>query len=334
MAPGVKVIAKSDGASASMTTVTAGRSSLPWQDAAEPLSACSVPAVISFDIEEHHRIESAAGLVIPESQQADYHDRMCRVTSWILERLAETEIRATFFVLGQVARKSPWLVRAIHDAGHEVASHGWDHRRLHVLTPKEFREDVRQSRDALEQACGASVLGYRAPTFSLVRKTAWAIDILAELGILYDSSIYPVHHDRYGIPDAPRSPFLAEGRRHRILELPPATARIGGMNLAIGGGGYLRLLPWAILRRALEHSRRDPETRLTMLYLHPWELDADQPRLPLRRLNRFRTYAGIRGTRGRLIKLFSGLAFVRAVDLARRLLDRPTPYRDSARLAS
>ncbi len=245
------------------------------------------------------------------------------MTGWILERLAEHDIPATFFVLGQIARQSPSLVRSIHDAGHEVASHGWDHRRLHSLTPQAFREDVRKSKDALEQACGAAVLGYRAPTFSVVRKTAWALDVLAELGLLYDSSIYPVHHDRYGISDAPREPFLAQGTCQQILELPPATVRIGGVNVPVGGGGYFRMLPWPVLKLALEHSRRDPRTGATMLYFHPWEFDLDQPRLPLKRLNRFRTYVGIRRTPSRLTKLFTGYPYTRAVDLAGRLLERP-----------
>ena len=162
---------------------------------------------------------------------------------------------------------------------------------------------MRQSKDALEQASGAAVVGYRAPTFSLVRKTAWALDVLAELGFLYDSSIYPVRHDRYGVPDAPRGPFLARGARHEILEIPPATVRIGGVNVPVGGGGYFRLLPWPLMKLALSLSRRDPQSGATVLYFHPWEFDPDQPRLPLKRLSRFRTYVGIRHSRSRLTRL-------------------------------
>ncbi len=281
-----------------------------------------IPAVLSFDIEEHHRIEAATGLEIAAALQSDYHRRMCQVTRRILEMLAERNIPATFFIIGQVAHEAPGLVRSIHEAGHEVASHGWDHSRLHTMTPAAFREDVRKSKDALEQACGVAVVGYRAPTFSLVKQTAWALDVLPEIGFLYDSSIYPVHHDRYGIPDAPRGPFLAQGTRHQILELPPATVRIGGVNVPVGGGGYFRLLPWPLLKLALAHSRRDPRSGATVLYFHPWEFDLDQPRLPLDPLNRFRTYVGIRSSQSRLTKLFSGYPFMRAVDLARRLLER------------
>jgi polysaccharide deacetylase family protein (PEP-CTERM system associated) len=285
------------------------------------LGSIPVPVVLSFDIEEHHRIEAAAGLEVEATLQGDYRQRMCRVTGWILEKLAERNIPATFFIIGQIARDDPGLVRSIHKAGHEVASHGWDHRRIHVMSPEAFREDVRKSKDTLEQACGGAVVGYRAPTFSLVKKTAWALDVLPEIGLLYDSSIYPVHHDRYGIPDAPRGPFLAQGTRHQILELPPATLRIGGVNVPIGGGGYFRMLPWPLMKLALSHSRRDPRSGVTVLYFHPWEFDPDQPRLPLKRLNRFRTYVGIRRSQGRLTRLFSVCPFVRAVDLAEGLLE-------------
>jgi polysaccharide deacetylase family protein (PEP-CTERM system associated) len=278
-----------------------------------------MPVVLSFDVEEHHRIEAAAGLEIDSGLQGEYRERMRRVTLWILEQLAERRIRATFFIVGQVAVSHPELVRSVHEAGHEVASHGWDHRRVLAMTPAALREDVRKSKDALEQACGAVVLGYRAPTFSIVRRTAWALDILAELGLLYDSSIYPVRHDRYGVPDAPRGPFLARGAEREILELPPATLRVGGVNVPVGGGGYFRLLPSPLMRLALRLSRRDPRCVATVLYFHPWEFDPDQPRLPLGPLDRFRTYVGTRQSRQRLLGLLVGHRFLRGVDLAREL---------------
>jgi polysaccharide deacetylase family protein (PEP-CTERM system associated) len=244
---------------------------------------------------------------------------MREATGWILEELAQRQILATFFILGEIARSNPKLVRAVSEAGHEVASHGWDHRRIHLMTPETFREDVRTSKDALEQASGTAVLGYRAPTFSVVRQTAWALDVLADLGLLYDSSIYPVRHDRYGVPDAPRGPFVARGRDREILELPPATLRVGAVNVPIGGGGYFRLLPFPVMKRALSLSRRDLGSGAVVLYFHPWEFDPDQPRLPLGRLSRFRTYVGIQRSRSRLRRLLSDPPFLRAVDLARNL---------------
>lgn len=292
------------------------------QRSSSPAVPGTAPVVLSFDVEEHHRIEAAAGLEVDPRLRGNYRERMSQVTGWILDLLAEREIRATFFIVGQIAETHAKLVRAIREAGHEVASHGWDHRRIHLLSPQAFREDLRISKDALEQACGAAVVGYRAPTFSVVSQTAWAIDILAELGLLYDSSIYPVHHDRYGIPGAPRIPFLAQGARHEILEIPPATLRVGGVNVPVGGGGYFRLLPFPLMRLALSLSRRDPGCGATMLYFHPWEFDPEQPRLPMRGLNRFRTYVGIKGSRDRLARLLSGYRFIRAVDLAHRLHER------------
>jgi polysaccharide deacetylase family protein (PEP-CTERM system associated) len=287
-----------------------------------PGGAGGWPMVLSFDVEEHHRIEAAAGLDLAPALKEDYRRRMARVTRWLLDELAARDIRATFYIVGQIAVDDPGLVRDIAGAGHEIGSHGWDHRRILAMDVDAFREDARRSRDALERAGGAPVVGYRAPTFSLVRRTAWALDILADLGYLYDSSIYPVRHDRYGIPAAPRGPFVALGDRGEILEIPPATARVGGVNVPVGGGGYFRLLPWPVMSAALRLSRRDPSAGATMLYFHPWEFDPDQPRLPLKRASGFRTYVGIRRTRARLRRLLGGRRFVRAVDLATDLRTR------------
>jgi polysaccharide deacetylase family protein (PEP-CTERM system associated) len=187
------------------------------------------------------------------------------------------------------------------------------------LTPEQFREDVRRSKDALEQVTGEPVLGYRAPTFSVVRQTAWALDVLAELGMAYDSSIYPVRHDRYGVPGAPRAPFLARGASRSILEIPPATLRVLGVNIPTGGGGYFRLLPLFLMERTIRQVGRKCQPAVAMLYFHPWEFDPDQERLPLGRLSRFRTYVGIRRTRGRLAALVARHRFVRAIDVAKQL---------------
>jgi polysaccharide deacetylase family protein (PEP-CTERM system associated) len=195
-----------------------------------------------------------------------------------------------------------------------VASHGWDHQRLHRLDPASFRVDLRQSVDALQQASGQQVVGYRAPTFSVTRQTAWAIDVLAEAGMLYDSSIYPVCHDRYGVPGAPRSPFLAVGEQHQLLELPPATLRFAGCTAPMGGGGYFRLFPLWMTRWAVAQTLRDSRPRSAMLYFHPWEFDRQQERLPLGLLNRFRTYVGMSRSRPRFTALLQRHRFVRATD--------------------
>lgn len=276
---------------------------------------------LSFDVEEHHRIEAAAGLTVPESLQHEYARRMEAVTRRLLELLAANGVHATFYIVGTLARTHPHLVRAIADAGHEIGSHSWDHQRIHRLTPDAFRQDVLRSKHALEQVAGQPVFGYRAPTFSVVRQTAWALDILAECGFEYDTSIFPVRHDRYGIPDAPRTAFLAEGYERHILELPPLTYRLGRSNLPVAGGGYFRLFPLAVLQAALRQAARSdpPDLTLAMLYFHPWEFDPTQPRLPLGRLARWRTYVGTRRTLPRLQRLLHGRTFVRAIDAVRAI---------------
>jgi polysaccharide deacetylase family protein (PEP-CTERM system associated) len=289
--------------------------SLPPPLATEKTSS----TILSFDIEEHHRIEAAAGLAISAQQKEHYCARMDVSTRWILDTLAEKDIRATFFIVGEIARDNPTLVRDIHRAGHEVASHGWDHRSVHHFTPETFRLDIIRSKVALEQVTGEPVVGYRAPTFSVTRRTAWALDILAEVGMHYDSSIFPVRHDRYGIPTAPRGPFLARGGQHHLLELPPATLRLLYTNLPVGGGGYFRLFPLFVLNRGLAQLRRTCRPAIAMLYFHPWEFDTDQQQLPLGRLGRFRTYVGIGRAQVRLRQLLARHSFVRAVDLVKEL---------------
>lgn len=286
-----------------------------------PPRATSVPApiVLSFDVEEHFRIESAAGLTFGDTERAYYAVRVEPATRWILDQLERAGTRATFFVVGEIARQNPALVRAIHRGGHELASHSWDHRRLHVMTPAGLHEDVRRTKDTLEQLTGEAVVGYRAPTFSIVRQTAWAVDVLAELGFVYDSSIFPVRHDRYGVPEAPRVPFQLRGHGTELLELPPATLRCLGFNLPVGGGGYFRFLPTFLLQRALTQLCQDDPAAVTTLYFHPWEFDPGQARLPLDRLNRFRTYVGIHRSRPRFVGLLQRYRFTRAVDAARGL---------------
>ena len=273
-------------------------------------------------MEEHYRIEAAAGLEIDPALKDVYRARVGPSTSWLLDQLAEKSIKATFFIVGQIARDNPEIVREIHRAGHEVASHGWDHQRVHNHTPASFLDDIKKSKDALEHVTGEAVVGYRAPTFSVVGRTAWAIDVLVESGMQYDSSIYPIRHDRYGVPGAPRSPFYASGGGREILELPPATLRVLSLIVPVGGGGYFRLLPLYWMERAIAQLDRQSAHPAVTLYFHPWEFDPAQPRLALPALSKFRTYIGIDRTRGRLQTLLAHHRFARAVDVAKRLVDR------------
>jgi polysaccharide deacetylase family protein (PEP-CTERM system associated) len=297
-------------------------SSLTRQATPQPKRAWRI--IVSVDLEEHHRIEAAAGTAISSALQSHYSVRMESSTRWLVDALAEHAIRATFFVVGHLAEGKPGLIRSIHRAGHEVASHGWDHRRVHHFTPASFAADLRRGRDVLEQITGEAVVGYRAPTFSIGSETAWAIDVLAEQDFQYDSSIYPVWHDRYGLPQAPRCPFLARGPRHAILELPPATLSWLGARLPVGGGGYFRLLPLSLVADAIGQLNAQSVPPVAMLYFHPWEFDPRQTRLPLKLLSRLRTYVGISRSRARLRRLlgrYPGPCFARATDVA-RLMNR------------
>lgn len=274
--------------------------------------------VLSFDVEEHYRIEAAVNYVCPEETKREYAHRMERSTRDLLDLLAEFHTSATFFIVGEIARTHPKLVRDIREAGHEVGSHSWDHRRVHHFDPRTFREDLLKSKHALEDATGERVVGFRAPTFSVVRGTTWALDVLRECGFEYDSSIFPVRHDRYGIPDAPRTPFLAVTPEGELLELPPATLRAWGVNLPVGGGGYFRLFPPPVIRAGIEQARQ-LHPGVAMLYFHPWEFDPHQPRLPLGRLSKFRTYVGTRSSTSRLRSLLKRGGFRTAREVAEAL---------------
>jgi polysaccharide deacetylase family protein (PEP-CTERM system associated) len=271
--------------------------------------------ILSFDVEEHHRIEAASHLSISADSRRMYANRMESSTRLLLDLLARTNVKATFFVVGEIAESHPQLVRDIADAGHEVGSHSWVHRRVHHFGPESFRDDLLKSKDALEQATGTPVVGFRAPTFSVVRQTGWVIDVLADCGFEYDSSIFPVRHDRYGIPTAPRSPFIAEGNERSILELPLATLRMAGQNFPVAGGGYFRLFPLAVMKAGMRQLARTTTPPVSMLYFHPWEFDPEQPRLALGRLSRFRTYVGMTKSLTRLKRLLARGAFRRAIDV-------------------
>ena len=285
------------------------------------------PIVLSFDVEEHDRIEAAVHLTVSPELKRTYADRMEAATRRLLEQLAAAgNVPATFYVVGQIAETHPQLVRDIAAAGHEVGSHSHTHLRIHRFTPDTFREDLKRSVDALEQVIGTKVVGFRAPTFSLTAPTAWAVDELLRIGLKYDSSIFPVRHDRYGVPTAPRGPFHLEGSAGRILELPMLTLRAIGQNLPVAGGGYFRLFPLGFMRAGLKQVADVPNA-VGMLYFHPWEFDPGQPQLPLGRVSRFRTYVGINKSEKRLGQLLEGYRgrFRRAMDVADELATAELP---------
>ncbi|RMG31556.1 MAG: DUF3473 domain-containing protein [Gammaproteobacteria bacterium] len=258
---------------------------------------------MTVDVEDYFHVAAFESCLAP----ADWDRMQPRVvanTRRILALFEARGVRATFFVLGWVAERFPRLVREIHAAGHEIACHGYLHRRATTQTAEEFRADVRRARDLLEDLTGHPVLGYRAPTYSIdAVRTPWAYGILAELGFRYSSSLYPVRHDLYGRPDAPRHPFpVADGA---LVEIPISTLRLGGRNLPCGGGGYFRLLPWFYSRLAVQHIN-GRERRPYNFYFHPWEIDPGQPRLeraPWK--SRLRHYTNLARMEGKLCRLLA-----------------------------
>lgn len=262
----------------------------------------------SVDVEDYFQV----GLfedAVPRETWDRMEPRVERNTRRLLELCDQHQVKGTFFVLGWVAERWPQLVREIRDAGHELGTHGQDHRKVTTLTPREFRADVRRSKQTIEDISGVEVIGYRAPNYSIVRETLWAVDVLAEEGFRYDSSIFPIRHDRYGIPDFPRFPRAVRGDNGTALhEVPISTVRLAGMNLPFVGGGYLRHFPFAFIRWGMRRLN-GVERRPAILYVHPWEIDPDQPRQSVHWLTRVRHYRNLHRTEERLVRLFSDYSF-------------------------
>jgi polysaccharide deacetylase family protein (PEP-CTERM system associated) len=282
---------------------------------------------LSVDLEDYFQVEAFAQQ-ISRSQWSSIPSRVRHSTDLVLQLLERNRCKATFFVLGWVAEREPQLIREIADAGHELACHSHLHRRVYHMTPSEFREDLRKSRAIIEDAGGTPVVGFRAPTFSIIRKSLWALDVLVEEGFLYDSSIFPIRHDLYGIPDAcPRihQKLLPSGQT--IWELPPSTLKFGKINLPFGGGGYLRLLPMSFTRWAIKTAhRRDRQP--VMVYFHPWELDPGQPRLEGSWKSRLRHYNGLNKTESRLDEILSAGTFQPFANFVRELELASVPVED------
>jgi polysaccharide deacetylase family protein (PEP-CTERM system associated) len=268
----------------------------------------------TVDVEDYYQV-SAFEKHVRRDEWDRWESRVERNTQRMLRLLQRHDVRGTFFVLGWVARRFPKLVREIHDCGHEVGSHGYWHRLIYELSPGEFREDLRQSRETLEDAIGAGVTAHRAASFSVTDRSLWALEILVEEGFSVDSSIFPVRHDRYGIPHAQRRLHRLTTSAGELWEFPPTVARMARMNLPVGGGGYFRLFPlfWThYCLRGINRRERQP----FVVYVHPWEIDPHQPRVPARSgFSRFRHYVGLRQTEDKLDRLLSQFRFGRLCDV-------------------
>lgn len=263
---------------------------------------------LSVDIEDWFQVGAFEKSIRRDDWDA-LPSRVERNSDAVIDLFGRAGAKGTFFTLGWVAERCPELIRRIASAGHEVASHGWDHVRVFTMTPAQFREDLRRTRGVLEDLSGCHVVGYRAPSFSIDARTPWAHEILAEEGYAYSSSVAPVVHDHYGWPEAPRFAFRPVDGAD-LIELPVTTARFGGRTIAAGGGGFFRLFPYGFSRWAIRQV--NAEGRPGIFYFHPWEIDPDQPRVkhaPLR--SRLRHYARLSAMEAKLARAIGDFAWDR-----------------------
>jgi len=277
---------------------------------------------LTFDVEDYYQV-SAFQSSVPMADWDRYESRVERNTYKLLGILSSAGVRATFFVLGWVAERHSAMVKAIHAGGHEVASHGYSHEMLTQLNPLKFREDIRRAKGLLEDLIGCRILGYRAPSFTIVQETMWALPVLVEEGFAYDSSIFPIRHDRYGMPHANPFCHLLVTPAGALWEIPPSTFAIGGIRIPIAGGGYLRLFPYRLLRRLLKQV--EGQGVPLVMDLHPWELDPEQPQIPASFVSSFRHHVNLHKTEGRLMNLLRDFRFApiqEAIDPIRQLNGR------------
>jgi polysaccharide deacetylase family protein (PEP-CTERM system associated) len=274
--------------------------------------AALIRNALTVDVEEYFQVAAFERTI----RRADWEQAQSRVvlsTLRVLDIFDRARVKGTFFVLGWIAERHPALVRRIVAGGHELASHGYDHTRVHNFTPAQFRDDVTRTKNILEDVGGAEVRGYRAPSYSINGRNLWALDVLRETGHAYSSSIYPIRHDLYGMPDAPRFPFRLSP--DSILEIPVTTIRAAGRNFPCGGGGYFRLLPYGTFRWMLRRvNQQDRQSGL--FYFHPWEVDPEQPRVagaPLK--SRFRHYLNLGTMQARLERLLTDFHWGRMDDV-------------------
>jgi polysaccharide deacetylase family protein (PEP-CTERM system associated) len=262
----------------------------------------------SIDVEDYFQVAALAPAVSRESWPTREY-RVERNTDVILNLLAERGIRGTFFILGWCGEKSPGLIRRIAGAGHEIACHGFSHQLIYTQTREVFEQETRRSKHFLEDTIGAPVTGYRAASFSITKQSLWALDVLIDLGFEYDSSVFPIRHDRYGIPGASDDLGAISAPSGRsIVEFPMSAASFAGVRVPVSGGGYFRLLPYAMTRSGLRQIN-ERHNRPFTFYLHPWEVDPGQPRLKVSAFSRFRHYNNLHKCEGRLRRLLGEFSF-------------------------
>ncbi|MFZ1098577.1 MAG: XrtA system polysaccharide deacetylase [Steroidobacteraceae bacterium] len=268
---------------------------------------CPINA-FTVDVEDYFHVAALSSAITRESWPT-YESRVERNTERLLALLAERGVRGTFFVLGWVAERTPGLVRRIAAGGHEIACHGFSHQLIYQQAREEFREETVRAKRLLEDLIGEAVLGYRAASFSVTRDSLWALDTLIDAGFLYDSSIFPIRHDRYGLPGAAPEPNrLSAPSGRTLVEFPMSAARFLGVQVPVSGGGYFRILPFWITRAGLKQINERRGLPFTF-YLHPWELDPGQPRFKVSALSRFRHYTNLARCEDRLRRLLREFEF-------------------------
>lgn len=270
--------------------------------------------ILSVDVEDYFQVEAFAGQVSRESWD-NWPSRVVANTQRVLDLFDVHQAKGTFFFVGWVAARFPHLVREVQARGHELACHSYWHRTVYSLNPAEFREDTKRAKRAIEDVSGVAVKGYRAPSWSITKECLWALDILAEEGFTYDSSIYPIHHDLYGVPGAKRFPYTHKcGNGLELIEFPPATLRFLATNFPVAGGGYLRIFPSAYTELAFQKFEKNYRERL-VVYLHPWELDPEQPRISGSLKSRFRHYTSLRRMEAKVGAVLKRHKFTRFADV-------------------
>lgn len=263
---------------------------------------------LTFDIEDYFQVEAFKDYVSFD-EWPTYQSRVVQNTRKIMDILDERHVKATFFVLGWVAERFPDMVRQLADGGHEIATHGYAHDMVYTQSPEVFEQDLVKSINILEQISGTKIIGYRAPTYSIIEQSFWAFDILIRHKLRYDSSIFPIIHDRYGVPDGERFPHIIKrDGMSTLYEFPLSTLRFWKWNFPVAGGGYLRLLPYTVVKQSVAWLNR--KQKPVIIYLHPWELDPAQPKIPnLPARTRFRHYLNLHTTGNKLRKLVHDFEF-------------------------
>ena len=280
----------------------------------------------TVDVEDYFQV-AAFEKIIATSDWDSWPYRVEANIDQMLRILDAADVRATFFILGWIAERSPQLVRRIADAGHEIASHGYDHQLIYRQTSQQFRDDIKRARALLREISSQPVIGFRAPSWSITPRTPWAHRILVEEGYTYDSSVFPIRHDLHGTPDAPRTIHRITTLAGSILEFPPATVTWLGRNIPTGGGGFFRLYPYVLTRTMLRSINR--QNRPFTFYIHPWEIDPDQPRIPGASFkSRFRHYVNLRRTERKLARLLADFSFQPMGTLLESLDTTGIPVRD------